>query len=70
MIKIEHKDTVYSDVQKADSDRSIKEIRTRYTVEQVLENGLPKRIPHELTENHIIVSQVIVDDVILEPIFK
>lgn len=70
VIKIEHKDTVYSDVQKPNVDRSIKEIRTSYTVEQVLENGLPKRIPHELTENNIIVSQVIVDDVILEPIFK
>ena len=70
VIKIEHKDTVYSDVQKPNDDRSIKEIRTRYTVEQVLENGLPKRIPHELTENNIIVSQVIVDDVVLEPIFK
>lgn len=39
-------------------------------MELVLENGLPKRIPHELTENNIIVSQVIVDDVVLEPIFK
>lgn len=70
VIKIEHKDTVYSDVQKSDDDRAIKEIRTSYTVEKVLENGLPKRIPHELTENSIIVSQVIVDDVVLEPIFK
>lgn len=70
VIKIEHKDTVYADVQMENRDRAIKEIRTRYTVEQVLENGLPKRIPHELTENNIIVSQVIVDDVVLEPIFK
>ncbi len=70
VIKIEHKDTVFSDVQQVDIDRSIKEIRTRYTVEKVLENGLPKRIPHELTENNIIVSQVIVDDVELEPTFK
>lgn len=70
VIKIEHKDTVFSDMQMRDVDRAIKEIRTRYTVEQVLEDGLPKRIPHELTENNIIVSQVIVDDVVLEPIFK
>lgn len=70
VIKIEHRDTVYSEVQQANTDRSIKEVRTSYTVEKVLENGLPKRIPHELTENNIIVSQVIVDDVILEPIFK
>ncbi len=70
VIKIEHRDTVYNDVQKSDTDRGIKEIRTSYTVEKVLLNGLPKRIPHELTENNIIVSQVIVDDVVLEPIFK
>lgn len=70
VIKIEHRDTVFNDVQRANTDRAIKEIRTSYTVEKVLQNGLPKRIPHELTENSIIVSQVIVDDVILEPIFK
>lgn len=70
VIKIEHKDTVYADVQRSDLNRDIKEIRTKYTVEKVLENGLPKRIPHELTENNIIVSQVIVDDVELEPTFK
>ncbi|SNT36384.1 SPFH domain / Band 7 family protein [Ekhidna lutea] len=70
VIKIEHKDTVFNEVQKTNTDRAIKEIRTSYTVEKVLENGLPKRIPHELTENNIIVSQVIVDDVVLEPIFK
>lgn len=70
VIKIEHRDTVFNEVQQSNIDRSIKEIRTSYTVEKVLENGLPKRIPHELTENNIIVSQVIIDDVILEPIFK
>lgn len=70
VIKIEHKDTVYTDIQESERSREIKEIRTSYTVERVLENGLPKRIPHELTENNIIISQIIVDDVILEPIFK
>ena len=70
VIKIEHKDTVYADIQQEDVSRKIKEIRTSYTVERVLENGLPKRIAHELTENNIIISQVIVDDVVLEPIFK
>ena len=68
VIKIEHKDTIFNEIQV--NKREIKEVRTTYTVEQVLENGLPKRIPHELTENNIIVSQVIVDDVELEPIFK
>ncbi|MEH0153187.1 cell envelope integrity protein TolA [Limibacter armeniacum] len=66
--KIEHKDTLFTDIQ--EEERSIKEVRTRYTVVMVEENGLPKRIPHEITENKIIVSQVIVDDVELEPIFK
>ncbi|MEO9484239.1 MAG: cell envelope integrity protein TolA [Ekhidna sp.] len=70
VIKIEHRDTVFNDVQQSNTDRAIKEVRTSYTVEKVLLNGLPKRIPHELTENNIIVSQVIVDDVVLEPIFK
>lgn len=67
--KYVNKDTVYSDIQDEDS-RIIKEIRTTYTVEKVMENGFPVRISHELTENNIIVSQVIVDDVILEPTFK
>lgn len=68
VVKIENKDTVYADLQT--DNRTIKEIQTKYTVEKVLENGIPKRIPHEITENNIIVSQVIVDDVELEPTFK
>ncbi|MFY0685677.1 MAG: hypothetical protein JXQ90_00855 [Cyclobacteriaceae bacterium] len=70
VIKIENKDTVFEDIQHEVARRAIKEIQTSYTVEKVLENGLPKRIPHELTENNVIVSQVIVDDVVLEPTFK
>lgn len=70
VIKIENKDTVFHEIQMDNKERGIKEVRTNYTVEKVLENGLPKRIPHELTENNIIVSQVIVDDVELEPTFK
>ncbi|MCL3780381.1 hypothetical protein EMN47_08235 [Prolixibacteraceae bacterium JC049] len=69
VIKIENKDTIFGDIQ-MNKAREIKEIRTAYTVEKVLENGLPKRISHEITENNIIVSQVIVDDVDLEPTFK
>lgn len=69
VIKIENKDTIFSSIQNK-AKREIKEIRTTYTVERVLENGLPKRISHEITENKIIVSQVIVDDVDLEPTFK
>jgi len=66
--KIESRDTVYSTIQ--NSDRMIKEIQTSYAVKKVLENGIPKRIEHELSENSIIVSQVIVDNVELESTFK
>ena len=66
--KIEKRDTVFSTIQ--DQDRSIKEIKTSYEVIKILENGIPKRIEHELRENSIIVSQVIVDNVELEATFK
>lgn len=67
--KHEYRDTIYSDIQK--NQREIKEIKTMYSVEKIMdENGFPARIPHEITENNIIVSQVIVDEVELEPIFK
>lgn len=62
------KDTIYSDIQK--DRRTIKEIQTSYDVRKVLKNGVPVRKQHELGENNIIVSQVIVDDVKLEPAFK
>ena len=39
-------------------------------MKKILENGIPKRIQHELSENNIIVSQVIVDNVELEATFK
>ncbi len=67
--KIERRDTVYSDIQDDDS-RVIKEVQTSYEVNKVLENGIPKRIKHELSENNIIVSQVIVDNIELEATFK
>lgn len=68
--KLENKDTIYTEIQRADGERSIKEIQTSYTVNKILQNGVPKRISHEITENNIIVSQVIVDDVVLESTFK
>ena len=67
--KTELKDTVFSDIQ-INGDRGVKEIKTSYLVSKKLENGVPKRIPHEITENNILVSQVIVDKVDLEGIFK
>lgn len=66
--KVEYRDTIYADIQ--EGNRRIKEVQTRYQVVKVMENGLPKRIPHELSENNIIVSQVIVDRIKLEPTFR
>ena len=66
--KIEKRDTVFASIQ--NEERSIKEIKTSYDVKRILENGVPKRIDHELSENNIIVSQVIVDNVELEATFK
>jgi hypothetical protein len=67
--KVEIKDTIYSNIQDT-NDRTVKEIKTAYLVEKVLHNGIPKRIPHEITENNILISQVIVDKVDLEGAFK
>ncbi len=66
--KLEKRDTVYSSIQK--DNRTIKEIKTSYEVRKILEDGIPKRIKHELSENNIIVSQVIVDNIELEATFK
>lgn len=68
--KIENKDTIFNNIDMVNEARSIKEIQTSYQVEKILKNGLPKRIPHELSENNIIVSQVIVDKIDLEATFK
>ena len=45
-------------------------IKTSYKVEKVLKNGMPIRIPTEITSNNIIVSQVILDKVDLNKAFK
>ena len=68
--KIEVKDTVFNEIEMTVKQRTIKEIQTSYIVEKILEHGIPKRIPHELSENNIIVSQVIVDKIDLEATFK
>jgi hypothetical protein len=62
-------DTIWEDIQ-TNQPRKIKEIKTKYIVNKVIENGKPKRIPHEITENNITVSQVIVDKIDLEETFK
>ncbi|MEQ8583380.1 MAG: SPFH domain-containing protein [Marinoscillum sp.] len=66
--KLEKRDTVFASVQ--NDNRIIKEIKTSYEVKKILEDGIPKRIKHELSENKIIVSQVIVDNIELEATFK
>ncbi|MCW3806743.1 SPFH domain-containing protein [Plebeiibacterium marinum] len=68
--KIEVKDTIFHQIDMTQKERTIKEIQTSYIVEKILKNGIPKRIPHELSENNIIVSQVIVDKIDLEATFK
>ena len=68
--KIEVKDTIYDAIEMTTARRTIKEIQTSYIVEKIMKNGIPKRIPHELSENNIIVSQVIVDKIDLEATFK
>lgn len=66
----EYKDTIYSSIQDA-GPRTIKEINTRYKIIRKLDNnGNLLRIPHEITKNKIIVTQVIVDEVYPEPAFK
>lgn len=68
--KIEVKDTIFNQIEEIKRARTIKEIQTSYIVEKIMSNGIPKRIPHELSENNIIVSQVIVDKIDLEATFK
>lgn len=68
--KIEIRDSLYDEISQTDKPRRVKDIQIRFKVEKLLENGVPKRIPHEITENQIIVSQVIVDDVDLDPEYR
>jgi hypothetical protein len=67
--KLEYRDTIVSAIE--EGNREIKEIQTRYEVKKRKDkNGKIIRIPHDINENNIIVAQVIVDDVILENVFK
>lgn len=66
----EIKDTIYTNPLDSAS-RGIREINTTYKVKRLKDkNGKFLRIPHEITENKILVSQVIVSDVDPEPEFK
>ena len=66
----EYNDTIYSAIQDS-GPRTIKEINTRYKIiRKVDATGKLIRIPHEITKNKVIVTQVIVDEVYPEPAFK
>ncbi|HNP96136.1 MAG TPA: SPFH domain-containing protein [Cyclobacteriaceae bacterium] len=66
----EYYDTIYSAIQEAGT-RTIKEINTRYRIiRKTDKDGKLIRIPHEITKNKVIVTQVIVDEVYPEPAFK
>jgi len=68
--RIEFNDTIYSAIQES-GPRSIREINTRYKIiRKVDKDGVLIRIPHEITKNKVMVTQVIVDDVYPEPAFK
>lgn len=71
--KKEIQDTTFLnvDILQTTSDRQIKDIRTTYEViKRTGPDGKPIRVPHDITKNNIIVSQVIVDAVELESAFK
>ena len=72
VVKEEDKDTTFTEeIDIINGKRAIKEITiTRHVSKKLDVNGIPIRIPHELTENNIIVSQVIVDDIVLDPSFQ
>lgn len=67
--KMEYRDTVITAIEQG--EREIKEVQTRYEVnKRIGTNGQYIRIPHDINENNIIVAQVIVDDLVLEQVFK
>jgi hypothetical protein len=49
--------------------RQIQEIRKFTKNSKVIENGIPKRVQHEINANKVLTAQVIVSDVILEKSF-
>lgn len=68
--KIEIADTLFDQAIQQDV-RGIKEIRKKYLVEKVAdETGRFKRIPNEISENHILISQVVLPSIDMESSFK
>lgn len=67
--RFEKPDTIFSEIE--NDDRKIKEIRSIIKVRKRLDkDGNPIRTEHDITKNKLIVSQVIVDRVNLEPKFQ
>lgn len=72
--RVEIADTLYTpEIMTVDSlvnkPRQIQEIRKLTKNIKVIENGLPKRNPHEINTNKVITASVIVSDVALEKSF-
>lgn len=72
--RIEIADTIYTpEILTVDSllskPRQIQEIRKLTKNTKVIENGVPKRNPHEINTNKVITASVIVSDVALEKSF-
>lgn len=73
--RVEEKDTLWVDNFTPELDiskrkREIKEIRSINKNKKVLENGIPKRNPHEINTNKIFTASVIVESVKLDPEFE
>jgi len=73
--KVEVRDTIYAESLVVDSSlvnkpRAIREIRNLVKNEKIYENGIPKRVQHEINVNQIITAQVIVSLVRLEEKFE
>lgn len=69
--KQEVPDTTWDSNIQQDGPRKILEVKRRTQLNKILgKDGKPIRVPHEITENKILVSQVIIDDVLLEQKFR
>ena len=67
--KTVHYDTIFGEIGTMNK-RTITQVNTTYEVTKREINGVPIRNEHDITKNNIIVSQVIVDEVQLNPEFK
>lgn len=65
-------DTTWSSSIAVPGQRTINEIKKLTRVVRVIDpsTGSPRRIRHEISDHNIIVSQVVIDDVVLEPTFR